>query len=63
MTGEQSRQLKVGNRVCWDHGAADLGTVIEVAWSGVTIEWNDGRTISIKHNDMVRVERAPANLV
>jgi preprotein translocase subunit YajC len=63
MTGEQSRQLKVGDRVCWDRSTTDFGTVVDVAWNGVTIRWDDGHTIPIQHNDMARVERAPANLV
>ena len=63
MTGEQSRQLKVGDRVCWDMSATDLGTVIGADWSEVTIKWDDGKTISVQHNDMARVERVLANLV
>ena len=63
MTGEQSRKLKVGDRVCWDQSMTDLGNVVGVTWSGVTIEWNDGHRIAIRHNDMARVERTPPNLV
>ena len=60
MTGEQSRKLKVGDSVCWNKSETDLGKVVGVAWSEVTIKWKDGHTISIRHNDMVNVERAPA---
>ena len=63
MTGEQSRQLKVGDRVYWERSMNHLGNVVGVTWNGVTIEWDDGRTASIQHNDMARVERMPANLV
>ena len=63
MTGEQSRQLKVGDRVYWERSMNDLGNVVGVAWNGVTIRWDDGHTIPIQHNDMARLERAPANLV
>ena len=63
MTGEQSRQLKVGDRVRWDESITDLGTVVEVTWSGVTIKWDDGNTVSVRHNDMTKAERALANLV
>jgi hypothetical protein len=63
MTGNQSRQLKVGERVCWDMSRTDLGTVIGAKWSEVTIKWDDGRIISAQHNDMGRVERVLANLV
>jgi hypothetical protein len=57
MTGDQSRLLKVGDRVCWGATTTDLGTVVGVAWSGVTIDWDDGHTSSIRHNDMAQVER------
>jgi hypothetical protein len=60
MTGDQSRLLKVGDRVCWGATTTDLGTVVETAWNGVTIKWDDGHTSTIQHNDMVQVERVPA---
>jgi hypothetical protein len=62
MTGEQSRQLKVADRVCWEKIITDLGTIVGVTWSGVTIKWDDGHTVSVQHNDMTKVERALANL-
>jgi hypothetical protein len=62
MTGEQSRQLRVGDRVCWDQSITDLGNVVAVAWSDVTIKWDDGRTTSLQRSDMTKVERALANL-
>ena len=55
MTGDQSRLLKVGDRVRWGATTTDLGTVVETTWSGVTINWDDGRTTSILHSDMKRV--------
>jgi hypothetical protein len=62
MTREQSRLLKSGDRVRWGATTTDLGTVVETTWNGVTIDWDNGRTSSIHHNDMARVERVPANL-
>ena len=62
MTGEQSRRLKVGDRVSWQSSLTDLGTVVGTAWQGVTIDWDDGQTTSIQHNDMVQIERVPPNL-
>jgi hypothetical protein len=38
MTGENSRALKVGNRVCWQNDQADQGTITETNWSGVTVK-------------------------
>ena len=63
MTGDQSRQLAIGDRVCWGGRTTDLGTVVGTAWTGVTIDWDDGHTASIQHNDMAQVERVPINLV
>ena len=63
MTGDQSRLLKVGDRVCWGVTTTDLGTVVGTAWSGVTIDWDDGHTSSIQHNDMAQVERVPVKLI
>jgi len=56
MTRDQSRLLKIYDRVCWKNSATDLGTVIGTAWSGVTISWDDGDTTSIQHNDMEQIE-------
>jgi hypothetical protein len=59
MTGAQSRLLNVGERVRWEESATDQGTVTHNGWSGVSIKWDSGRTSSIHHNDMARVERVP----
>src|ERR1700682_2553557 len=58
----ESRKLKVGDRVQWDNSLTDRGTISAVDWRGVTIKWDDGRTNSIYHNDMAQVERVPVNL-
>ena len=63
MTGDQSRKLKVGDRVSWGTTTTDLGTVADTSWSEVTISWDDGETNSVSHNDMAQVERVPENLV
>ena len=62
MTGDQSRLLKVGDRVRWGGSLTDHGTVVGTAWSGVTIDWDDGRTASIRHNDMAQVEWMPVKV-
>jgi hypothetical protein len=62
MTGDQSRTLRVGERVRCGTTTTDLGTVIATSWSEVTISWDDGRSSSIQHNDMAQVERVPVNL-
>jgi hypothetical protein len=40
MTGEQSRRLKVGDKVCWQNDLADQDTVTEINWAGVTVKWD-----------------------
>jgi hypothetical protein len=59
MTGEQSRQLRTGDRVCWGETTTDLGTVVGTSWSEVTITWDGGESNSVSHNDMARVELVP----
>jgi hypothetical protein len=57
MTGGESRQLAVGDRVCWGATTTDVGKVVATSWSEVTISWDDGESNSFSHNDMARVER------
>jgi hypothetical protein len=59
MTGEQSRQLRVGDRVCWGADKKDQGTVTEKNWAGVTVAWDSRGEQSILHNDMVQIEFVP----
>jgi hypothetical protein len=63
MTGDQSRTLSVGDRVCWQNDQADQGTVTEKNWASVTIKWDNRGEQAILHNDMAQVERVPHNLV
>jgi hypothetical protein len=63
MTGEQSRQLKVRDRVCWQKDEADQGTVMEANWAGVRVRWDNRGEQTILHNDMASVDQAPPNLV
>jgi small-conductance mechanosensitive channel len=57
MTGDQSRQLKVGERVCWNANKNDKGTVTAINMRYVTIKWDDGHESFTGHNEMRRVER------
>jgi hypothetical protein len=63
MTGDQSRALSVGDRVCWHTDKNDQGTVTEKNWAGVTIKWDNRSEQAILHNDMTPVERVPNKLV
>lgn len=52
MTGEESRQLSIGDRVGWNTDKNDQGTVTETNWAGLTIKWDDRQEQSVLHNDM-----------
>jgi hypothetical protein len=60
VTGDESRKLKSGDRVFWGHDVKNEGTVKGTSWSGVTIDWDDGESTSVSHNDMAQVSRAPS---
>ena len=55
MTGDQSRGLSVGARVCWGDDKNDRGTITERNWSGVTLKWDNRDNQSVSHNDMKMV--------
>jgi hypothetical protein len=57
MTGEQSRQLKVGEKICWQNDQADRGTATETSWSGLTIKWDGRGEQRVLHNDMSQIDR------
>jgi hypothetical protein len=59
MTGDQSRELRVGDRVCWGATTTDLGTVIGTSWSGVTIAWDDGDS----NSNMAQLGRVPTKIM
>jgi len=59
MTGDESRGLKIGQRVGWDDANDDLGTVAATDWSGVEIRWDNGKRNFNHHNDMERIRVAP----
>jgi hypothetical protein len=63
MTGDQSRALSVGDRVCWNTDKSDQGTVTEKNWAGVTVKWDNRGEQAILHNDMAQVERVPAKVM
>jgi hypothetical protein len=63
MTGDQSRTLSVGDRVCWNPDKNDQGTVTEKNWAGVTVKWDSRSAQAILHNDMAQVERVPTKMI
>jgi hypothetical protein len=56
MTTEQSKNLRVGDRVCFRGDQADRGKVAANSLRYVTIKWADGHTSFTGHDDMTRVE-------
>jgi Cys-tRNA synthase (O-phospho-L-seryl-tRNA:Cys-tRNA synthase) len=56
MTPEQSKQLKVGTRVCFNGDPADSGKVISIEARYVTIKWGDGHQSFTGNNAMDRVQ-------
>ena len=55
MTGEESRKLKVGDRVNWSKDQNDQGTIKATNWSGVSLKWDNRDEQSVLHNDMALV--------
>ena len=61
MTGDVSRNLKVGTRVCFNGEQADRGTVTATEARYVTIKWDDGHESFTGHDEMKRVELVRAH--
>jgi hypothetical protein len=57
MTGDESRKLKVGDKVRWQNDQADQGIVTETNWAGVTVRWDSRGKQAIQHNDMGSLQR------
>jgi hypothetical protein len=56
MIAEQSKNLKVGARVCFNGDQVDRGRVTANHLRYVTIKWKDGHQSYTGHDDMNRVE-------
>ncbi len=56
MKSEQSKNLKIGQRVAWLGSAEDQGIVITSDWSGVQIAWDNGKRQFYHHHNMDEVE-------
>jgi hypothetical protein len=63
VTGDESRQLNVGERVSWNADPKDHGTITEKNWAGVTITWDNRSEQAILYNDMAHVQRTPTKLM
>ena len=58
MSPEESRALKVLKRVSWEGSASDQGVVVGSDWSGIEINWDNGKTTFTHHNNMGSVKPA-----
>jgi hypothetical protein len=58
MTGQESRLLKVGDRVMWNADKNDAGIVTSKNWAGVTIRWDNREEQTFLHNDMGATTKA-----
>lgn len=61
MKPEESKQLKIGQRVAWHDSETDQGTVTSSDWSGVRIAWDNGKDQFFHHNNMTEIQKARAN--
>jgi hypothetical protein len=53
MTAEESRALKIGDRVYWRDDPRDQGTVTASSWAGVEIKSdNSAKAVGYYHNDI-----------
>ena len=62
MKAEQSKKLKIGQRVAWQDSSNDQGVVTACDWSGVRVAWDNGTDQFLHHNNMDLVEVAKNNL-
>lgn len=62
MNRDQSKKLKIGQRVAWHDSASDRGTVKACDWSGVRIAWDNGKDTFFHHNNMDEVQVAPLSV-
>jgi hypothetical protein len=58
MTPEQSKDLKIGTRVCFNGVRSDGGTVTASQARYLTIRWDDGHESFTGHNEMKRIDLA-----
>jgi hypothetical protein len=55
MTPDQSKKLKPGNRVLFNHNPDDAGTIKESNSKYLTIKWDDGHQSFTAHREMARI--------
>ena len=59
MTSEQSKNLKIGDRIYWRGDPKDGGRITDKSWDVVAIAWDNGQTARMHFNDMSEVQLEP----
>lgn len=57
MTATESKNLKMGTRVCWKGNNADSGKITKTSWDSVTIAWDNHHVATVHHGDMREIKR------
>jgi hypothetical protein len=60
MLTEESKALELGQPVSWNGSRKHTGIVLSVDWSGVEIDWSDGKCEYRHHTNMedIRSEKS-----
>jgi hypothetical protein len=58
MTVTESKNLKVGIRVCWRGNTGDCGKITRTSWDSVTITWDNHHVATVHHGDMGDMQRS-----
>lgn len=57
MNAAEAKRLKIGDALIWENDPGDRGTVIEVGYCAVKIEWENGQIGVLHTNDCQSVKR------
>lgn len=52
MKSQEAKELKLKDRVIWNNNKEDAGTVIEIGYCAIKIEWDNGQTGILYPEDM-----------
>jgi hypothetical protein len=52
VTVTESKDLKIGTRVCWGGNTSDAGRITNTSWDSVTIAWDNDHLATIYRGDM-----------
>lgn len=55
MNEKEARNISVGARVMWDNNHTDAGTVREVGYTGLSVDWDNGQNSWVDFEDAEQV--------